>query len=81
MAQITVCDRCRKELTFRRTRVSLKPWKHVLGIEVHSLYPDHGWTVNNANKHFFELCDDCANRLAEFLNYGPTEGSTEENAV
>ena len=70
MAQINVCDRCRKELTYRRTLVGVKSRGKCVDIKVLSLGDITG-------SHSFELCDDCANRLGEFLHYGPTEGSTE----
>lgn len=76
MAQVNICDRCRKELTYRRTLVGLKPRGRYVDISVFRFDP---FGMNDASaKHSFELCDDCANRLAEFLKYGPTEGSVEE---
>ena len=76
MAQISVCDRCRKELTYRRTLVGLKPRGRTCTVNV---FRFDLFGLNNATgNHTFELCDTCANQLGEFLKYGPTEGSTEE---
>lgn len=72
MAQITVCDRCRRELIIRKTLINLKPVKYGLNIDVFSIYPSN--VLQRTANHTFELCDDCANKLGEFLHYvGPEE--------
>lgn len=80
MATITinVCDRCRKELTNRRTLLNLK--KAPCKLEVKVLKIDlNGWNASG-NVHSFELCDDCANKLAEFLGYsGQVEEENDES--
>lgn len=70
MADIKICDRCRKELTYRRTIVSVKPIRCILGVEVYT--PIFGGSIpalQRTGSHTFELCDECANGLGEFLNY------------
>lgn len=76
MAQINVCDRCRKELTYRRTLVGVKPRGKYIDVSVFRFDPFG--TNDAAGKHSFELCDNCANELGRFLNYGPREVSSEE---
>ena len=72
MAKIIICDRCRKELTDRRTIINLKPIKHILNIDVFKVCSSN--VMQRTSNHSFELCDDCANKLGEFLNYtGPEE--------
>ena len=72
MAQITVCDRCKKELVVRQTLLNIKPYKYVLGVSVYA--KEAGGAFRRTADHSFELCDDCANKLAEFLQYeGPEE--------
>lgn len=68
MADVKICDRCRKELTVRQTIIKLRPIRYILGVEVYSRYPDY---LQRKAAHSFDLCDDCANGLAEFLGYIP----------
>ena len=68
MADVKICDRCRKELTVRQTIINLRPVRHILGVEVYSRYPN---CLHRTAVHSFDLCDDCANKLAEFLGYNP----------
>ena len=78
MADIKVCDRCRKELRHRRTLINIRPDKYFLNIIV--LTPDLGGLNRTGGPHNFELCDSCANQLGEFLNFVPansTIGTTE----
>lgn len=69
MADIKICDRCRKELVHRRTLLNFRPDRYLLGIVV--LTPDLGGLNRTGGPHNFELCDDCANELGEFLRYVP----------
>lgn len=77
MAQITVCDRCKKELVARQTLINIKPYKYILGIEVYTTSAYRGDFIRTSN-HTFELCDDCANKLGEFLHYTGSEEIKEE---
>ena len=69
MADIKICDRCRKELTHRRTLLNFRPDRYLLGIVV--LTPDLGGLNRTGGPHNFELCDECANELGKFLRYVP----------
>ena len=72
MATINVCDRCKKELVYRRTLVNFKKPPRKLDVQVLKI-DLNGWNAAS-NVHSFELCDDCANELAKFLGYsGPVE--------
>lgn len=76
MATINVCDRCRRKLINRRTLLILNKSPRKLDVRVLKI-DLNGWNAAD-NVHSFELCDDCANKLAEFLGYsGPVE--EEEN--
>lgn len=71
MADVKICDRCRKELTERQTIINLRPSKrYILGVEVYSRLPRY---LQRTASHSFDLCDECANKLGMFLNYSPKE--------
>lgn len=75
MAQINICDRCRKELTSQRTFLTHTITRH--GLKVQLLKYLTAGMIKPCEIHTFELCDSCANELGEFLKYtGPVEEET-----
>lgn len=71
MADVKICDRCRKELTERQTIINLRPSKrYILSVDVlaRSAYDS---CLRRTTSHSFDLCDECANGLATYLNYVP----------
>lgn len=71
MADVKICDRCRKELVERQTIINLRPSKrYILNVDVlaRSAYDS---CLRHTSGHSFDLCDDCANGLAAYLNYVP----------
>lgn len=74
MANVKICDRCRQELTERQTIINLRPVRHILGVEVFARSAGASCMLRTAG-HSFDLCDDCANKLAEFLRYSPGEAT------
>lgn len=72
MADVKICDRCRKELTNTRTLINIRPVRYILVEEVYNSCL--GW-IERTSKSQFDLCVDCEKRLREFLNGGATEAT------
>lgn len=71
MADVKICDRCRKEITERQTIINLRPSKrYILSVDVLARPAGANYLLRTAG-HSFDLCDSCANKLAEFLRYIP----------
>ena len=71
MADVKICDRCRKELTERQTIINLRPSKrYILSVDVLVRSAYDGCLLRTSG-HSFDLCDECANGLAAYLNYVP----------
>lgn len=65
MADIKICDKCGKRLGYRKNLLFLKPSVRKLTVQ---LYKSDPWNIIDSGKsRMFELCDDCANELSEFL--------------
>lgn len=65
MADIKICDKCGKPLTYRQNLLFLKPSVRKLNVQ---LFRHDPWNFIDAGKtRMLELCDDCANELSEFL--------------
>ena len=72
MADIKICDKCGKKLTYKKHLLFLKPSVRKLNVRLFSSDP---WNIIDSGKaRSFDLCDDCANELSEFLGIREKKG-------
>ena len=65
MAQIIVCDRCRKEISGKPKFIDLKPAHYILGIETTNF--DY-WEGEVTYRCEYQFCNACARELGRFLH-------------
>lgn len=62
MADVKICDRCKKILTDKRAHISRKPEKHQFRIEIFKWRDSYRTSCTD-----HDLCEDCTQKLVNFL--------------
>ena len=76
MADVKICDRCGKRLGEERAMISFTPIVNRCILNVSLIKKSRYWGHDNITNTAHDLCMGCTKKLAEWLEYGETEGNT-----
>lgn len=75
MADVKMCDRCRKTFNTKRQFIIIEPVRYILGVETTKRFWGDG--VKDCHEHF-DLCNDCFNELRRFIYGAATDAVVKE---
>ncbi len=75
MADVKICDRCRKTFNTKRQYIIIEPVRYILGVETTKRF----WGGGAEDCHeYFDLCNNCFNELRRFINGKATDAVVNE---